>query len=90
MSKDKKESILNRLSTDNLIIYLEYILASYHTPIKADCFTLEQIVEEDVRLGANYSGDEDNYIADWLEKNSNRSIDLETSLLDQNSNYGKY
>lgn len=87
LSKDKKENILKRLSTDNLILYLEYIVASFHTPTKADCFTLEQIVEEDVRIGSNQS-DEDNYISEWITKNSNRSTDMEASLLDQD-NFGE-
>lgn len=84
LDKDKKMNILQRLSTDNLIIYFEYIVASFHTPTKTESFTLEQIVEDDISFDSNYL-DEDSFIAEWIAKNANRSTDLEASLLEQSS-----
>lgn len=88
LGNEKKQHILKRLSTDNLIIYLEHIVGNYNAPTKASHFTLEQIVEDDVRLSGAYA-DEDSFISDWINKNANRSMDLEASFLDAGNAYGE-
>lgn len=95
LSFDKKELILRRLSTDNLIFYLEHIVNSYQYKETDqrynECFTLEQIVEEDVRGSGGgaggVSGSGGKILDNWLKQNANRNPDLEASFLEQNGSH---
>lgn len=98
LPRAKKELILRRLSTDNLVLYLEHVVLAWHNRDNDyrnyECFTLEQIVEEDVRGSgggaSNGVGSSTNalIINDWLARNGNRSPDLEASFLEQTGSSG--
>lgn len=88
LPNDAKEDILKRLTIDNLINYIEFIVG-IHQHESDECFKLEQIVEDEIRLNS-IASDEDSFISNWIEKNANRVPDLEANLLDHGNVYGKF
>lgn len=85
LPNDAKEDILKRLTIDNLINYIEFIVG-IHQHESDECFKLEQIVEDEIRLNS-IASDEDSFISNWIEKNANRVPDLEANLLDHGNVY---